>query len=146
MSLDDLDDDGLGTIIEFDEDLNDVEKPEELPIGKYLADITKAESKTSKSSGSKYLGLSMTIPPEQFPATYDVENAPQGFPCSFNRLSLEPTKRAKYRLKTKLTELGIPFSNKLDLAEFVGRKVMVEITHEPYEGEQRAQVAGIYAA
>jgi hypothetical protein len=146
MSIDDLDDDGLGTIIEFDVDLNDVEKPEELPPGQYMATITKAEEKTGKASGSRYLAISIIIPPEQFPATYDAENAPMGFPMTFNRTSLEPSKRAMWRLKTMLTELGIPFSNKLDLAEFVNRRVMVEVVHEAYEGEDRAQIKNLRGA
>lgn len=146
MSLDDLNDDNLGTIIEFDIDLNDVEKPEELPPGLYRATITKAEERRSKNTDSKYLSLMLNIAPEEYPATYDAENAPMGFPVPYNRISLEPTKRAMWRLKSNLMELGIPFSNKLDLAEFVNRQVMVEIAHELYEGEDRAQVKNLRAA
>jgi hypothetical protein len=44
-----------------------------------------------------------------------------------------------------LERVGAPLSNRVDLNSLIGLTATVEITHQEYEGEQRAQIARILA-
>lgn len=145
--IDDLyDDGGMDSILEFDVDLSTVEKPEELPPGNYRGEVTKAEAKTSNNTGSRYMALSVLIPTSEFPPTYETENAPEGLPLIYRRISLEPGRRPMYRLRTFCESMGVVPAKQIDLNDFVGRPVMVEIVHESYEGEERATIKNLRGA
>jgi hypothetical protein len=149
MAIDDLDmndDDGMGSILSFDMDISELEKPEVLPEGAYLANITKAERKVSTTSGNPYLALTFHIPPEAFPATYNVDYAPEGVYVVHRRTSLVMTHPNMYRLKVMCDKLGVVAGKNLDLNDFIGRSVMLHVVHREWEGEQQVDIKSFDAA
>lgn len=135
----------LPSVIEFSEDIADAEQPEPLPKSDYLAEIRGVEVKTSNSKGTKYAAVSFYISPEQYPADFDVNNAPDGKTLVYRRVSLEDTAQARFNLRRFLEAIGAPMSKTIDVNEWVGLSGRVTIDHEEYEGVMREQIVKVAA-
>lgn len=133
------------SIFEFSTDLNNAEKPEPIPAGEYPATIHAASFKTSQTSGNTYLAVTFKIAPEDYPADY-TEGEPEGELLSWNRVVMQDTARARYRAKTFLQSIGAPISAKLDPNDLIGLSATIIVTHDKYEGEDRAQIAKVQSA
>ena len=84
----------LSSVIEFDEDLNNVEAPKPLPAGQYAATILSAEPMMSKNGEHKMAKVTWSIPAEEYPADY-VDGNPAGTQLT-QYLMLDNTARAKF--------------------------------------------------
>lgn len=131
----------LQSVVEFDTDIAVAEQPQPLPAGIYDGTISGAQVKMSKS-GNRYAAVTITIPAEQYPADYTDGNA-NGTSLAYNRLVLENTPQAKWQLKTFCQKIGASMSNRIDVAEWLGLSVKVEVTNELYEGVMRANIARV---
>lgn len=128
----------LSSVIEFDEDLNNVEAPKPLPAGQYAATILSAEPMMSKNGEHKMAKVTWSIPAEEYPADY-VDGNPAGTQLT-QYLMLDNTARAKFALKRFVQAIGAPLSNTVDLTTWLGLAARVEVTNEPFEDTLTARL------
>lgn len=128
----------LSSVIEFDEDLNNVEAPKPLPAGQYAATILSAEPVMSKNGEHKMAKVTWSIPAEEYPADY-VDGNPAGTQLT-QYLMLDNTARAKFALKRFVQAIGAPLSNTVDLTTWLGLAARVEVTNEPFEDTLTARL------
>lgn len=128
----------LSSVIEFDEDLNNVEAPKPLPAGQYAATILSAEPMMSRNGEHKMAKVTWAIPAEEYPADY-VDGNPAGTQLT-QYLMLDNTARAKFALKRFVQAIGAPLSNTVDLTTWLGLAARVEVTNEPFEDTLTARL------
>lgn len=133
------------SIIEFSEDISEAEAPEPLPAGQYAATIRGAEIKTSQR-GTLYAAVTFVVAPEEFPADYPIENAPDGKVIVFRRCSMEDNPQARYMLRNFIEAIGATASKKIDVNEWMGLSASIQIENEEYEGVMREQITRVNAA
>lgn len=129
----------LSSVVEFDSDISTAERPKPLPAGIYKGTIVGAEVKMSKA-GNRYASVSIKVSAEDYPADY-TEGNKDGTTLRYNRLVLENTAQAKYALRKFCQTVGLPMSTRIDVAEWLGNTLKIEVTNSLYEGEQRAEIA-----
>lgn len=133
------------SIIEFSVNIGEAEAPEPLPSGVYRGTIVEASPATSKTSSKRYAAVRVRISPEEFPADFPPENAPDGVILTYNRVPLEDNKLAHYQMRKWCESIGAPMSNRIDMNEWLHREVSVTVKHELYDGIMRAAVDKIDA-
>lgn len=132
------------SIVEFSEDISDAEAPEPLPAGEYPATIRGAEVKISQR-GTKYAAVTFIVAPEEFPADYPIENAPDGKVIVYRRCSMEDNPQARYMLRNFCEAIGATPSKRIDVNEWTGLSAVIQIENEEYEGVSREQIARVTA-
>lgn len=137
-----MSDEALPSVISFSEDINDAEAPVPLPANDYPAVIVGVTPKVS-SKGTKYAEAQFRIDPADYPADFDVGNAPNGVNVFYRRVSLEDNPNARYMMKLWCTAIGAPMSKNLDMQEWVGQEAMVTVKHETYEGVTRPVIVKV---
>ena len=141
-----INDDELGSIIEFTDDIDDAEAPLPLPEGQYEAEIKAVEAKMS-GNNKRYAAVSFYVPTDVFPADYPLEEAPDGLVLIYRKLSLENNKMSKFNLKRFIQNIGAPpVGRSLDLTQWVGLKAKIVIKHDTWEGTKRATVDKVVAS
>jgi hypothetical protein len=141
-----INDDELGSIIEFTDDIDDAEAPLPLPEGQYEAEIKAVEAKMS-GNNKRYAAVSFYIPTDAFPADYPLEEAPDGLVLIYRKLSLENNKMSKFNLKRFIQNIGAPpVGRSLDLTQWVGLRAKIVIKHDTWEGTKRATVDKVVAS
>jgi len=140
-----MSDTALPSVIEFDEDIAEAEAPVPLPVGDYPAEVRGAVQKHANQTGNPYASVSFFISADAYPADY-TEGEPDGMLLTFNRVSLQNTPSGRHRLRKFLEAIGAPAGSKIDLNDWVGRTATVTISHDTWEGENRAQIAKVTAA
>lgn len=133
------------SIVEFSEDISAAEQPEPLPVGEYAATIRQAEVKTSQR-GTKYAAVTFLIAPEEFPADFPTENAPDGKVIVYRRCSLEDNPQARWMLRNFCEAIGATAAKRIDVNEWIGLEARVQIDHDEYEGVVREQISRVNAA
>jgi hypothetical protein len=133
------------SIVEFSEDISQAEAPEPLPVGEYPATIRAVEVKLSQR-GTKYAAVSFMVSPDEFPADYPVENAPDGKTIVFRRCSLEDNPQARYMLRNFCEAIGAAASKRIDVNEWIGLDAVINIEHDEYEGVKREQITRVNPA
>ncbi len=137
----------LSTIIEFSTDIEDAERPPLLPSGEYRADIHSVEVKEAQLSGNKYAAVTCYVGPDEYPADFDADAAPDGLTLIYRRVPLEDDAMSKHRLKKFIKNIGAPMPGKsLDVLSWVGLDCRVRIKHSEWEGEMREEVDAILEA
>lgn len=122
----------LSSVIEFDEDLNNVEAPKPLPMGTYDAVIQSAEPMMSKNSDRLMAKVTYMISADQYPVDYTDGN-PNGTTLT-SYIFLDKSARSKWALKRFCQAIGAPLSNSVDITTWVGLPARVEVSNEMYEG------------
>lgn len=123
--------DDIGTIVEYSEDIDEAEKPQPLPKAEYEAVIKTAVPKLSKSSGKKYAETVFYIGTDQFPADYPVENAPDGVSIPYRMVSLEDTPKGRWQVRSFCEAIGAkPPKRQVDTSEWIGLVAKVGVDHE----------------
>lgn len=131
---------GSDTIITFQEDIATTDRPNPLPVGEYPGEIREAAKKTSNTSGKDYAQLNVFVDPSAYPADY-ADGNPDGTILNYNRLSLQDTKAARWRIRDFFEKMGLPAPGRqLDLNTLVGLKVKARVSHRNYEGQPQAQL------
>lgn len=133
-----------GSILTFSEDITNAQPPPPLPIGPYPAEIIGAQRRTSPTSGNDYAQIMCRINAEAYPADYS-DGDPDGTVLSYNRMVMEDTPQSRHRWRVFMERCGGPLGRSIDLNALIGLTLTVEITHQEYEGEQRAQIARVLA-
>ena len=134
------------SIIEYSEDISDAEQPEPLPMQDYPVTIRSVEAKESINTGNKYAAISCFISPDDFPADFPIENAPDGKTIIFRRISLEDSPQARFSMRRFCEAIGAPMSTRIDINDWVGMEATAVVIVEDYEGLAREQIVRLEAA
>lgn len=129
------------SVLEFDEDISNAEMPEPLPAGIYFGEIQSATVGESKTSGNRMLTVTVVIPTEEYPP--DAPDLIEEYPEGVTMRHYQPaTNRAshKARMRTFCEMVGVTPASKLDMSEFLGKRVKVETYIDEYNGEQSAKI------
>ena len=137
--------DEVMSIVEFSEDISDAEAPEPLPVGEYAATIEAVEAKRSQRD-TLYAAVTFSIKPEEYPADFPLENAPDGKRIVYRRCSLEDNPQARYMLRQFIENIGATPSKRIDVNEWVGLEASIQLDHDEYEGVTREQIVRVNAA
>lgn len=132
----------LNSIIEFDEDLSNVEAPKPLPAGTYDAVVESAETMTS-NSGKPMIKVIFNISADQYPADY-VDGNPEGTKLT-QYLLADNTSRSKFALKRFILAIGAPLSNKIDVTTFIGLPAKVEVGNRMWQDVEVANIVRVIA-
>lgn len=135
----------LGSIVEYTEDLAEQEQPEPLPPGEYEAEIKGAEQKIGNASGKRYAATTFHIPVDQYPPDYPVEQNPDGVSIIYRMVSLEDNPKARWSAKRFIDAIGAKPGKRIDLNDWVGLSAMVGIQHDDYEGVTREVITKVSA-
>lgn len=132
-----------GTILAFSEDITNAPPPTPLPVGPYPAEIIGAQKRMS-TTGHEYVQIPMRINAESYPADFP-DGDPDGTVLMYNRLQVDDNGVNRHRWRVFMEKVGGPLGRNIDLGSLIGLTCMVEVTHQEYEGEMRAQIARILA-
>ncbi len=135
----------LPTIIDYSEDISDAEQPEPLPMGDYPITIRSAEARESLNTGKRYAAVGCYISPEDYPADYPTENAPDGKTIIYRRVSLEDTPQARFTMRRFCEAIGAPMSSRIDLNDWVNLEATALIDVSEYEGILREEIRRLEA-
>jgi hypothetical protein len=134
-------------VIEFEDNLSEVDKPPEIPAGKYQAEVQDIQIQTSQK-GNRYFAIKLVIPPDELAADIS-DNFPDGAVLYWNR-QVVPGKgdqRAMFNLRRLMEALGLETNTTtFDPNDMMGAQCTVRVRHRQWEGENRAEVAAIEAA
>lgn len=137
-------------VLEFEENLEDIEEPELLPEKTYVGEITEVTPTANQAGTGYYYLQKVVIPVEQYPPDYDPDNAPEGTPMYHRFVSVPRSgdRRAMARVKRWMQVLGLPLdTNRVDINEWVGRPIKVTVRHaRNQDGSFRAEIATVAAA
>jgi hypothetical protein len=135
-------------ILELDENLADVEKPKEVPPGKYTAEVQSVEEKPS-AAGNTYFAVQFRIPPDELPADI-ADQYEDGSLMYYNRI-IKPRnrsdRRALFNLRKFIEALGLDSNTTtIDPNDWMGRQARLMVRMGKYQGEERAEIAAVEAA
>ena len=134
------DDDDIPSVMEFSEDIAGAEAPPVLPTAEYEATIRKTEVKIGQASGNRYVAVHFHIAVEDYPADYDVDNAPDGTTIIYRRVPFEDNAQARFRMRVFCEAIEAAMSRNIDVNDWIGLSSKVSIVHERYEGADRAAI------
>ena len=137
--------DELGSIVEYTEDLAEQEAPEPLPPGEYEGTITEAVAKISNTSGKKYAAVKFYIPIDQFPPDYPAEHNPDGVHIIYRMVPLEDNPRARFQCKRFIEAIGAKPGKRIDLNDWMQLTAMVGVQTDEYEGIPREVITKVSA-
>lgn len=135
----------LESIVEFNTDISEAEQPEPLPDGDYPFSIRGASLKVGNTSGNRYGAVSCYISPDDYPADFPIENAPDGVTIIFRGVPMEDTPANKWRLRAFCEAIGAPMSNRIDLNEWIGLGGVATVESDEYEGVLRNNISRVKA-
>jgi Protein of unknown function (DUF669) len=135
-------------IIELEENLADVEKPPEIPAGKYTAEIQDVQEQTS-AKGNTYFAIQFHIAPEELPQDI-ADQYEDGATLFWNRV-MKPRGRADRRgmfnLRRFIEALGLDSNTTtIDPNEWMGRPARLHVVMGKWQGEERAEIRAVEAA
>lgn len=133
----------LPTVYEFSTNVADAKPPQPLPVGEYRATVRSIEPAVSKSSGKQMAVITYFVSSDQYPADYTDGN-PEGT-VSNVYMSLEDSARNIWMLKQMCEMHGVVASKRINLTEFMGQDVIVNVTHEEYQGLPQARFKPVRA-
>jgi len=135
-------------IISLDQNLSDVERPPEIPVGRYVGEIQSIEVKTS-GQGNDYFAMRILVPAEEIPAEV-AEHYEDGALFFYNRLLVPKgnDRRSLWNLRQFVEKLGLDSNtNQIDPNEWMNQSIGVVIGSEKnLEGELRSTIKSLYAA
>jgi hypothetical protein len=135
-------------IIQLDTNLSDVERPPELPVGRYVGEIQSVEVKTS-AAGNEYFALRILIPGDNIPAEVS-EHYEDGAIFFWNRMLVPKgnDRRSLWNLRQFIEKIGLNANtNEVNPNEWMNQSVGVVIgMSKNLEGELRAEVKSLFAA
>ena len=135
------------SIIELDTNLADVEKPPELPAGRYVSEIQDVQIATSANSGNQYFAIKCHVSPDDIPAEMQ-EHYEEGAVFFWNRQLVPKSndRRTLWALQQLYKKMGLdPNITVIDPNAWMGQKLGLVLASETYNGETRTNVKSVYA-
>lgn len=123
-------------ILELDMNLEDYEDFEPLPDASYPGTITLAEMRTS-DKGNDYYYVTFQVHPDDYPADYSVDNAPEGINLVYARVQKpDPRNRRSITgVKNFLRAIGADLkSSTINPGEWEGKKAKLKLGHQNWNG------------
>lgn len=143
-------DDELDGVMQFSSDIADAEAPKPLPEGVYPSVLKDVRRVKRKTSGKQGLDVYFYVAPENYPADFPVEEAPDGMTLVYRRLNLEDTKAGRFAIKRFTENIGAPpVRQRIDdevLAGWKGLSAKLVIKADEWEGNPRAVIDRVVAA
>lgn len=137
-------DEELGSLIDFGEDLKDVEAPKALSDNDYPGEIIKAIRRTS-ASGKDMAEVTFTVKPEDFPADFeDAESYPDGKQMR-HYVMLGRDNATRYRTGQFVQAIGAPTKSPIDLNDWVGKSGLLTLVGEEFEGVPQERIKKVRA-
>lgn len=133
------------SIVELDTNLGDVERPPEVPKGRYVGEVNEVQEAVSAGKGNRYYSVKFIIPPSELPADIQ-EHYPEGAVLYWNRQLVPKSgdRRTMYNLKQFYMALGLdPNITVVDPNEWMGRQASLVIVEDTYQGEPRSQIRAV---
>ena len=135
-------------IIQLDQNLADIERPPEIPVGRYLGEIQSVEVKTS-GSGNEYFAIRLLVPNENIPAEV-AEHYEDGALFFYNRLLVPKPgdRRSLWNLRQFVEKIGLDSNtNEINPNEWMNQSVGLVVGMEKnQDGELRSAVKSLFAA
>jgi hypothetical protein len=135
-------------IIQLDTNLADVERPPEVPVGRYVGEIQSVEVKTS-GQGNEYFAIRILVPAENIPAEVS-EHYEDGALFFYNRLLLPKgnDRRSLWNLRQFVEKLGLESNTtEINPNEWMNQSIGIVVgTEKNLEGENRAAIRSLFAA
>jgi signal recognition particle subunit SEC65 len=135
-------------IISLDQNLADIERPPEIPVGRYVGEIQSIEVKTS-GQGNEYFAMRILIPSENIPAEVS-EHYEDGAVFFYNRLLVPKgnDRRSLWNLRQFVEKLGLDSNtSEINPNEWMNQSIGVVIASEKnLEGELRSTIRSLFAA
>lgn len=135
-------------IIHLDQNLADVERPPEIPVGRYVGEIQSVETKVS-GAGNDYFAIRILVPSENIPAEV-AEHYEDGALFFYNRLLVPKgnDRRALWNLRQFVEKLGLDSNtNEINPNEWMNQSIGIVVGSEKnLDGEMRASVRSLFAA
>lgn len=130
-------------VVELDTTLDDTPEPELLPQGMYPAELVNCEARHDSKGVARY-NFRFVISPDDFPPDYDVNNYPDGKSLYWGLMKV-PTRndnRSILALRRFMQTLDVPTDvTKVNPSEWIGRRVLLKVEHDTYEGNTRESIA-----
>jgi len=138
-------------IIEIEGSLDDVEKPEDIRPGRYLAEITGVEIRQGPKA--RYYATTFVIPPEEYPSDQREqleESNPDGVTMYWNRIMVPRSsgdQRSLFRVKQWMATLGLDTAtNRIDPNDWMGQSAILVVQTGQYQGEKRPEIKRVEKA
>jgi hypothetical protein len=135
-------------IISLDVNLADVERPPEVPVGRYIGEVQSVEQKTS-GAGNEYFAIRILVPNENIPAEV-AEHYEDGALFFYNRLLVPKPgdRRSLWNLRQFVEKLGLDSNtNEINPNEWMNQTVGLVVGMEKnQDGELRSAVKSLFAA
>lgn len=138
---------GDGSIVELDMNLDEYDDYEPLPPGGYPFTVTLAETRTS-DKGNDFYYCTLQIHPDDFPADYDVANAPEGANLTYARMQKpDPrNRRSITAVKNWLKAIGMTLKTpRINPAEWEGKKGKVILKNGKFNNQPTNEIVAIEA-
>jgi hypothetical protein len=127
----------MSSVIQLSQDLSQMEEYQPLPAGPYVAEVRDVEIGYSEKLPNGYFKIALLVPVENFPADYDVGNAPQGVPITYARVQVpDPNNRRTVGpFKNWLRAVGGELAGtEVDPQDWIGKEVQVVLSVNMYQG------------
>jgi hypothetical protein len=135
-------------IITLDVNLADIERPPELPVGRYVGEIQSVEVKTS-AAGNEYFAMRILIPADNIPAEVS-EHYEDGALFFWNRMLVPKgnDRRSMWNLREFVEKIGLNLNtNEINPNEWMNQSVGLVIGMEKnLDGELRSVIKSLFAA
>lgn len=135
------------SIVELDMNLADYDDFEPLPAGEYPATVTLSEMRTS-DKGNDYYYLTFQVHPDDYPADYPVENAPEGTNLVYARVQKpDPrNRRSITNVKNLMRALGCDIKvSVINPGEWEGKKAKLVLKKDNFNGMPNNSIVSIEA-
>lgn len=135
------------SIIDLDMNLEDYDDFEPLPAGAYPATVTLSEMRTS-DKGNDYYYLTFQIHPDDYPADYAMENAPEGTNLTFARVQKpDPrNRRSITNVKNLMRALGVNIKTSvINPGEWEGKRAKLVIKKDNFNGMPNNSIVSVEA-
>lgn len=135
---------GSQTIMRYSQDITHAEAPPPLPARSYPAEIIGASLRPAQSSGLLYWNLLFRVNADDYPADF-VGGDPDGTQIYYNRVRGDDSPVGRYATRRLMEKIGGPLAQEIDANSLIGLRATIEVNHQEYEGEQRANIARVLA-
>lgn len=134
----------LPSVAEYSAPIDEQDRPEPLPEGEYVAEVTMAKRQLSKSSNKPTIELTLKVSKERYPHDY---KGPEGGVSLRHWSNGDDTDQGRYNIKNLCVALGAPVPKRsFDVQSFLGRTATIRVTHEEFpagSGTKNARVKDI---
>lgn len=114
-------------VMQYDSSLDGAVAPEALPEGRYRAQIVDMRKGISQKTGKDQVYLRLVVDPEDFPADYSPENAPDGLTVNFYSQDVDDSRVGRYNMRKLCESVRAPLTQRVRKSDFINKHVLVDL-------------------